>query len=341
MKLAACSGRRKGAPLLSDRLGELVEKADPAWLLRAVDGLCGDRDWAGLLRLRALLCDAVERGKPLWPVTTYVEYRIALEAPGPEVAQVLRSGVGRFALGPLTEVAAATHAWEELGPHLSEPGVAGTVAQERVMRGEDLRGQEGTHPEVLELPLALAPWEPVYPLATYRAAELEVPDPGLEPVAMVASTASPAEELSRPETLRALTDLVEVWTSESNGAARAVVIRGGPAEAVATLGHGEHRLGRLDPAGALARMAWAAASGGAYGVRRGAALGRFDAWWAATALAGVDWPPDPDELGRALARLTWWCWDDAVATIGWSLRLAVGDPDAGWAAALEASDHTE
>jgi hypothetical protein len=327
--------------LLSDRLAGLVEEANPAELLRAVDGLCADRDWDGLLRLRALLEDAVERGKPLWPVTTYVEYRIALEAPGPEVAQVLRSGVGRFALGPLTEVAAATHTWDELGPYLIEPGVAGTVAQERVLRGEDLRGRQGTHPEVLELPLALAPWEPAYPLATYRAAELEVPDPGAEPLEMVPSTAGPGPELPRPEVVRALTDLVEVWTSESNGAARAVVVRGGPAEAVATLGYREHRLGRLDVAGALARMAWAAASGGAYGVRRGAALGRFDAWWAAAALAGVDWPADPDELGGAVQRLTWWCWDDTTASIGWSLRLAVADPAAGWTACLEATDRTE
>jgi resuscitation-promoting factor RpfA len=327
--------------LPSHSLGELVEAADPAPLLRAVDGLCADRDWAGLLHLRELLEDAVERGKALWPVTTYVEYRIALEAPGPEVARVLRSGVGRFALGPLTEVAAATHAWDELGPYLVEPGVAGTVAQERVLRGEDLRDRDGTHPEVLELPLALASWEPAYPLATYRAAELEVPDPGAEPLEMVPSAANAAPELAQPDVVRALTDLVEVWTSESNGTARAVVVGGGPAEAVATLGYGEHRLGRLDAAGALARMAWAAASGGAYGVRRGAALGRFDAWWAAAALAGVNWPADPDELGPALERLAWWCWDDTTASVGWNLRLAVADPQAGWAAGLEASDRTE
>jgi len=325
--------------LPGDRLAELVEDAEPTALLRAVDGLCAAGDWPGLARLRALLEEAVGRGKPLWPVTTYAEYRTALEAPGPQVAEVLRPGVGRFALGPLTEVAAATHQWEELGPHLAEPGVAGTVAQERVLRGEDLRGRPGTHPEVLELPLALAPWEPAYPLATYRAAELEVPDPGAEPVAMAGSGAAPAPALERPEVVRALTDLVEVWTSESNGTARAVVVRGGAAEAVATLGHGEHRLGRIDAGRALARMAWAAAGGGAHGVRRGAALGRFDAWWAAAALAGVDWPPDPDELGGALERLAWWCWDDGMPPTGWSLRLAVADP-AGWAAALDASDHT-
>jgi len=41
--------------LPSDSLGGLVEQADPAALLRAVDGLCADRDWPGLLRLRQLL----------------------------------------------------------------------------------------------------------------------------------------------------------------------------------------------------------------------------------------------------------------------------------------------
>jgi hypothetical protein len=326
--------------LPSAPLAELVEDADPAALLRAVDGLCASQDWEGLVRLRALLEEAVERGKPLWPVATYVDYRIALEAPGPQAAGVLRPGAGRFALGPLTEVAAASHRWDELAPHLRDPGVAGAVAQERVLRGEDLRGRPGTRPEVLELPLVLADWEPAYPLATYHASELEVPDPGAEPVAMAPSTGAPAATLERPEVVRALTGLVEVWTTASNGAARAVVVGGGPAQAVASLGLSEHRLGRIDTAQALARMAWAAASGGAYGVRRGAALGRFDAWWAATALAGLEWPPDPDELGRALQRLTWWCWDDGMPASGWQLRLVAADPAAGWAAALDATDHS-
>jgi hypothetical protein len=322
-----------------DRLAELVEAADPAALLRATDGLCASRDWAGLVELRARLGEAVERGKPLWPVATYVEYRTALEAPGPEAAAVLRPGAGRFALGPLTEVAAATHTFAELGPHLAEAGVAGAVAQERVLRGEDLRGVPGTHPEVLELPLVLAEWEPAYPLASYRADEVEVPDPGADPVPMAAGTGQPGAALDRPGLVRALTGLVEVWTSESGGTARAVVVRGGPAEAVAALNFPTHRLGRVTPPAALARMAWAAASGGAHGVRRGAALGRFDAWWAAASLAGLAWPADPDELGAAVARLSWWVWDDGLPGTGWILRLVAADDEAGWAAALDATDH--
>src|SRR3712207_7031383 len=67
-----------------ERLAELVEQGDPAALLRAVDGLCASRDWAGLVDLRRRLEAAVERGRPLWPVTTYVEYRLALDGPPAE-----------------------------------------------------------------------------------------------------------------------------------------------------------------------------------------------------------------------------------------------------------------
>jgi hypothetical protein len=326
--------------LPGEGLAELVELGDPAALLRAVDGLVASRDWAGLADLRHRLDEAVERGRPLWPVTTYVEYRLALDAPAPEAAAVLRPGAARFALGPLTEVAATTHSFAELAPHLAVPAVAGAVAQERVLRGEDLRGVPGAHGEVLELPLVLAPWEPAYPLATYRPDEREVPDPGAEAVPLVAGRADRGPVLDRAEVTRALTDLVEVWTSESGGEARAVVVAGGPGEALAALGHPEHRLGRISAASAMARMAWAAASGGAHGVRRGAALGRFDAWWAAAALAGLDWPPDPGALGAALEGLAWSVWDDGMPGTGWILRLAVTDPAGGWSAALDATDHS-
>jgi hypothetical protein len=319
-------------------LGGLVEKGDPAGLLRAVDGLCAGRDWDRLVELRERLIEAVERGRPLWPLRTYVEYRLALEAPGREAAAVLRPGAGRFALGPLTEVAGATHSWEELAPHLDDAGVAGAVAQERVLRGEDLRGDRRARPEVLELPLVLADWEPAYALATYKADEVEVPDPGAEPVAMRPGRAEPAPAVELPEVVRALTALVEVWTTASNGAARVVAVDGEPGGALAALGQPEHRLGRLGGPQALARMAWAAASGGAHGERRGAALGRFDAWWAASALAGLDWPPDPLALGDGIGRLSWWCWDDGMPASGWVLRLAVADPAAGWSVALDATD---
>ena len=80
----------------------------------------------------------------------------------------LRRAMRGWRTTALTEVAAATHTWAELAPHLDSAAIAGTVAQERVLRGEDLRGDPRAAPDVLELPLVLAPWEPEYPLAVYR-----------------------------------------------------------------------------------------------------------------------------------------------------------------------------
>jgi len=324
----------------TERLAELVEAGDPAALLRAVDGLCASRDWRGLVALRGLLEAAIERGRPLWPVRTWVEYRLALEAPGPEAASVLRPGAARFALGPLTEVAAAAHPWRELAPHLDSQAVAGSVAQERVLRGEDLRGDPRAAEHVLELPLVLAPWEPAYALATYRPDKLVPPDPPPLPEPRPVTTAAvAAPELDRPEVVRALLDLVEVWTSQSEGRARAAVVRGGASGTLARLGVRTPRVAPIAPGQALAWMAWAAASGGAHGVRRGAALGRFDAWWAAATLTGSDWPAEPQALGRAIERLRWWLWDDGMPATGWVLRVGVEDADAGWSAALDARDH--
>ena len=91
---------------------------------------------------------------------------------------------------------------------------------------------------------------------------------------------------------------------------------------------------------ALALMAWAGASGGAYGRRRGMARGRFEAWWCAAALAGLDsdWPPAVDELGEAIHELGWWRFDDGTAPSGWHLQIAVEDPLDGLAWALSAGD---
>ena len=68
------------------------------------------------------------------------------------------------------------------------------------------------------------------------------------------------------------------------------------------------------------------------------AAGRFDAWWAAAALADLDWPPDPGELGEAIASLRWWHWDTDEVAGGWVLRLAVEDAEHGMAWAIDARD---
>src|SRR5205085_1752381 len=156
---------------------DLVEAAEANPLLRRVDALCDARAWDDLVQLARRCREAYERGKQLWPIAEHIDYRLALEAPPAYAASVLTPAAGRFAFGPLTEVAASTHTFDELEPHLPTPQVAGVVAAERVLRGEVLAGRPEAHAEVLELPMCIEAWEPSYPLATYRSHEIEAPSP--------------------------------------------------------------------------------------------------------------------------------------------------------------------
>jgi hypothetical protein len=320
---------------------EAIEAGDMNALLRIVDGYAGARRWDDLLDVADLCEEAVERGKQLWPIAAHIDYRIALEAPGERAAEMLESELGRFTLGPLSEVAASTHTWSELAPHIDSPVAAAYVAQERVIRGEDLRGDARAHPDVLEMPLVLEEWEPTYPPATYRSNVVEVAEPWTPKAPLRQVEPVDAQELDEPDLTSALVDLVQPWTAESNGAARAVVVDGGVVAAASQVSFDTIRVGELRPDEAVQRMAWAAASGGAHGRRRGAALGRSLAWHTAALLADIEWPVEGAELGAALRELRWFRWDEGAAEEGWVLRLAVEDPAHGWAAAIAATDLLE
>ena len=309
-------------------------------LVRQVDRLCDAADWVGLGDLRDRCRRALERGRQLWPAAAHAEYRLALEAPGPWAGGVLVPGAGRFALGPLSEVAASTHTWDELAGHLQPTPEAALAAHERVLRGEDLTADERVDRRVLELPLVLQRWEPAYPMASYKAHEADFGGPP-DARGWQVFEAEPAPPVEDPEARRALLDLAGAWVTESNGRAEAIAVEGDAPGALAALGVGRGRMAPVDAAHALAAMAWAGASGGGHGRRRGMATGCFAAWWALAALAGLldAWPAPPDELGRAAARLRWYRWDAEPET-GWSLRLAVEDPDRGRAWAVSAVDAT-
>ena len=90
----------------------------------------------------------------------------------------------------------------------------------------------------------------------------------------------------------------------------------------------------------LAVMAWVGASGGAHGRRRGAAAGRYAAWWALVALAGAldEWPLPADELGELATELRWHLWDAGEPETGWTFHLAIEDPAEGMAWAVSATD---
>lgn len=307
-------------------------------LIRDVDALCDRRDWDGLVALRDTARAAMLRGKQFWPAASFAEYRLALEAPGEWASQVVAEpGAGRFALGPLSEVAASTHAWAEL----AGPGPSLTMAaHERVVRGEDLRGDAHADPHVLDVPLVLQTWEPRYPVAKYKAYEAEFDTPPMPALRGEPARVPAAPVDDDPEAVRALVDLAAAWTTESNGRAEAVAVEGDAAGAIAALGTPRVRLAELTPQDALAWMAWTAASGGAHGRRRGMASGRFGAWWALAAMAGLldDWPVPADELGAVASEMRWYAWDAGEPETGWGLRLAVEDPAESRSFALFAAD---
>lgn len=322
-------------------LDRLVAEGDLDGLLRRVDDLCDDGAWDELVRLRDRSRAAVERGFQLWPAASFAEYRLALDAPGPWAAAVLVEGAGRFALGPLPEVAASTHRWDELAPHLPGGPPSALAAQERVVRGEDLTGVLDDLPDLFEVPARLQPWEPAYALAEYHDAEAHFPPPP-RPEPLPTRFGAPAPRVEDPVVTTALADVARTWAVESNGRVEVVAVEGAVDGAIAALGPSSGRMAVLDPAEALAHLAWAGASGGAHGRRRGAATGRFRAWWALACLAGLDedWPVHPDDLGQAATELTWWWWDAAEPETGWSLRLAVADEAHGLAWAVAAVDAT-
>ncbi|HVT78077.1 MAG TPA: DUF6183 family protein [Acidimicrobiales bacterium] len=330
---------------------ELVDKGDLDELTRFVERLTEQADWEELVWVRDDCRAAAARGKQLWPVTAFVNYALALEGPGDVAARAIEDAAGpgaaaaRFGLGPLTEVAASTHAWDEVGPYLAGVGpVAGVFAQECVVRGADLTEAAADEPSIYDVPLVLAKWEPPYEVATYKLDKAEFPAPDRPGKKAWSTVSLPGAEFEADDDTEegrsALIDLVVHWANESNGRVDATGVVGDVAGALRSLGLTTARVAAIAPEDAFAHMAWAAASGGAHGRRRGAAAGRFGAWWAAAAVVDLthDWPLTAEELGDAVDEMRWYLWDEGHDPVGWSLRLAVEDPEHGLAWAVVASD---
>ena len=319
-------------------LAEVVARNDLDELVRVIDAACERRDWDALVELCARCEAAQDRGFQLWPVAHHASYRLALEAPAEWAALEVVDGAARFAPGPLPEVAAQHHSWAELEPSIIRGPAAALMLYECVMHGEDLADVELPGPDPLELPRVLLDWEPDYEVAVYRAAGGDFPSPEAGPLETVPGVA-PGTPVVDAETTGALLHLVQAWTNGSTADAVAVAVEGDARGAIACIEPGEVRVGSIPGAEALAWMAWAAASGGAHGRRRGAATGRMDAWHALAALAGLDdWPADPDALAEALDDLRWYRWEPLRGADGWALFLAIEDPGTGEAWAIAAHD---
>lgn len=317
-------------------LDRLIELGDLDELTREVDRRVARRDWDGLVALRDRCRAALERGKQLWPVAAHAEYRLALEAPGPWAGSVVVEGAGRFAFGPLAEVAASTHSWEELAGHVPSGPLAAITAHERVVRGEDVSGDGRADPHVLPIPLALAAFETGYVGAEYHPDRAEFPTPAAPELAPVELPPMPAECSPDVDEARALRELATTWLTESNGRAEAVAVAGDALVAIAALGVRRARVAKVPAGAAFAWMVWAAASGGAEGRRRGMAWGRYLAWECASILLGVEL----DEVPDVVDELDWFLWDGFEPATGWALRLAVHDPADGVAWAVSAFDQS-
>jgi hypothetical protein len=317
----------------------LFESGDPELddLLREVERKCIAGDWDGLIALRARARSSHERGRQHWPAAEYAEYRIALEAPGEFAAQVLIEGAGRFALGPLTEVAASTHTWDELAPHLDAGPLSAITAHERVIRGQDLSRDRRVDAGVLPVPLVLEDWESSYAVATYHADKADFPAPAMPSLEPIELPPTPFEHTTDVDEALALRGLAATWIEESNGQADAVAVRGTALQAIAALGTATARIGLVKPGDAFAWMAWTGASGGASGRRRGMAWGRHLAWECTAILLQVDM----EDVGAHVDELAWFLWDSSSPTLGWSLQLAVEDPTNGYAWAVCATDQAE
>ncbi|MBT8165115.1 MAG: hypothetical protein HKO63_01425 [Acidimicrobiia bacterium] len=317
------------------RLVDLVEASDSDGLIRFIDGLCAAREWEGLAEVRYRCIQAESRGRQLFGVVQFVDYRQALEAPAELAAEVVRDGAGRFALGPLWEVAASTHTWAEIGPHLESRRMRTLVAAERALRGESVDGDFDV--ELLGTPLELMDWEPRYEAATYRSDRADFPAPGPIPLQPIAASGEvvPADD---PDSEDALFGLVRTWVEESDGLAHVVTVDGSVRDAIVSAAPGPVDGAPVTFGQALALMGWAGANGGAYGSRRGGPVGRSAAWASVAALADLEWPPSAQDVEAAGTRLEWWRWEPHGLVGGWHLGLAAADPSEGLAWAIHGRD---
>jgi len=319
-----------------DALTALIESSDLDGLVRFVDGLVTARDWSGIETMRDRCREAVERGKQVWGPAEYAEYRLALDGPPDRAVAVLGDGKGRYGPGPLWEVAASRHSWEELEPLVNVPTLRALMGHERSIRG-DVVEPESIDGRILQIPPTIEPWEPAYPAAVYRSDGADFPEGDRSPLVWV-DLPDTFEVVDDEGAGEALLALVRPWWDESSGHADVIQVKGDAFGAIRALGPHRARAVDVTLAETLSAMVWTGASGGAFGSRRGTPVGRTLAWWALAALLGYDDIPDDPSVLEEASELRWVLWDPGDAVGGWALHLAVEDPQDGMAWAISAVD---
>jgi hypothetical protein len=322
---------------MATSLDELIQRADLDGLVRHVDDACSARDWEHVLRIRNEARAAVKTGRQLWPIATLANYRLALWAPAELAVRALDDTARTFMPGPVSEILAVHHTWEQLEPHLSVDHDRSLVAYERALRHDVIPPSED---HALEIPFALTEWEPEYATATYNDDGVVDDMPPLN--ARWHPVDTRGADVLDDNTVHAFTRMMEPWTAHSNGSARAVVVEGELEDALGALELSHAQFSELTPHTALQWLTWAASSGGAHGKRRGVATGRSEALWLLATFTGLDdsWPRSFAELGDVITnQLEFFAFTaDKHDSKGWWLQLAVVDPDEGLTAAFIARD---
>jgi hypothetical protein len=318
---------------VSESQYDLINRADLDGLVRLIDDYCETRSWHELLGLRDACKAAVANGRQVWPASTLAEYRLALLAPAEIAVQVVDEEAGRFTMGPLTEVIAQNHQWSELSEFLQPSPTSTYIAYECGNRGQQV---DGDLFPALESPCTLLPVETNYALAEYHDNEAKFPTPAIPDMGnTIAVPASSANVLQDSEVSTAFHQLVDAWTTQSNGELRISCVEGSVLDALAALDVHEARLSLLTSSDALAWLTWAGASGGAHGRRRGNALGRDAAWWTIAALTvnTFHWPLCNEEFETAVNSLNCFWWDTNEPATGWQLQLCIhhADRNRSWA----------
>lgn len=325
---------------MNNDLDELIARADLDGLIRLIDTTCTHRDWPHLLSIRDSCRAAVYSGRQLWPAAALADYRLALRAPAQWATEVLRGEASRFTLGPLTEVIAQHHSWDELADQLPYAPQSTFVAYECALRGQTIEKSDALFP-ALEIPVQCGSWEPKYQLAEYADNDANFPSPRLpdNQNAKHCSTTT-GQRLDEQDISQAAHQLVEAWTTQSNGRCDTVVTAGDALNALGALGVSSVSLRDLTSDIAMAWMAWAGANGGAYGRRRGAATGRFSAWWMLAALNDSlgSWPISNRHASEIAEQWTWSWWDADEPATGWGLQLVAHNAATNRAWAISAND---
>ena len=331
---------------------ELIERGDLDELTRYVERVTDQADWDELVWIRDDCRAAATRGKQLWPVTAFVDYALALRGAGRVRGRGHRGrrgtgcGRGPVRLWPADRGGRVDASVAARSPRTCTP--AQRPASSRTSAWPAARTCPATTTSTgpsSTFRSGLAAWEPDYEPAMYSLEKAEFPSPPMPGHSAVGRSLITGRRVSAhadgdegrgclARSRGALGHGVERSHGRVRGRGRRV-----RRAAIARAQPGPHHRGQRrrrrsrtwpGPPVPVARTAVGAASRRVASVRGGP-----PPRWSTCCTTGRS---APTSLSDAIHEMHWYLWDEGVDPIGWSLRLAVEDPESELAWALIAAD---